>query len=211
MEKILIIGANGKTGQHIVELLKNIDRYQVSAMIRKEHQKQNFDNDHIKFVIGDLEEDFEHAFKNIDKVVFAAGSGGSTGDDKTLAVDRDGAKKAVDYSVKHNLKKFVMLSSMGTDQPEKVEGLEVYLKAKKAADDYLKSKDLDYSILQPGMLTDDEPKHKIQIAESLSAGKISRKDVAYVLVKSLTDKICKNKTMAFVSGDKDVDEVLETY
>lgn len=209
MEKILVIGANGQTGKHIVEILSHIDRYHVRAMLRKEEQKQNFDNEKVEFCMGDLEKDFEHAFKTIDKVIFAAGSGGSTGDDKTLAVDRDGAKKAIDYAEAHNLKKFVMLSSMGTDEPEKVKDLEVYLKAKKAADDYLKSKDINYSILQPGMLTDKEATHHIKKSEGLSSGKISRKDVAYVLVKALEDKICSKKAFAFVSGDVEIDQILQ--
>lgn len=211
MEKVLVIGANGKVGSIIVDILNTIDRYQVRVMLRKESQQANFDKNKVEFSIGDLEEDFEHAFKNVDKVIFAAGSGGATEDDKTLAVDRDGAKKAIDYAVKYNLKKFVMLSSMGTDKPEQVDGLEVYLKAKKAADDYLKSKTIQYSILQPGMLTDDEPKHEIKVAEGLSEGKISRKDVAYVIVKALENEVCSNKTLAFISGRENIDKVLESY
>lgn len=211
MEKILIIGANGKVGRFVVDILNTIDRYHVRVMLRKESQQENFDDHQVEYCMGDLEEDFEHAFKNVDKVIFAAGSGGSTGDDKTLAVDRDGAKKAIDYAVKHKLKKFVMLSSMGTDKPEQVKGLEVYLQAKKDADDYLKTKAIAFSILQPGALTDDQPTHQIKIADSLTAGEISRKDVAYVLVKALEMKVCSDKALAFIAGKSDIDHVLKDY
>jgi uncharacterized protein YbjT (DUF2867 family) len=208
MENILVIGANGTTGRHIVELLNNVDRYKVKALLRKESQKQNFDSDQVEFFIGDLEKDFSNAFKNIDKVIFAAGSGGSTGDDKTIAVDQEGAKKAIDYAVEHNLDKFVMLSSMGTEQPEQVKGLEVYLKAKKEADEYLMSKDIPFSILQPGALTNNEPTHQIKKIEGSAEGSISREDVAYALVKCLNLETCKNKSITFINGDTPIDKVL---
>jgi uncharacterized protein YbjT (DUF2867 family) len=211
MENILVLGANGKTGTHIVDILNEIDRYHVRVMLRKEEQKANFNEDKVECVIGDLEENFEDVFKNIDKVIFAAGSGGSTGDEKTRAVDRDGAKKAIDYAVHHNLNKFVMLSSIGTDNPEEAGDLQEYLKAKKAADDYLESKAINYSIVRPGALTNEEPTHQIKVIDGLEKGSINRKDVAYVLVKTLEDKICKNGKITFISGDKDIDQVLETY
>ena len=67
----------------------------MKALLRKESQKQNFESNKVDFFIGDLEKDFSDAFQNVDKVIFAAGSGGSTGDAKTVAVDQEGAKKAI--------------------------------------------------------------------------------------------------------------------
>jgi hypothetical protein len=49
-----------------------------------------------KVVIGDLEKDFSHAFEAVNAVIFSAGSGGSTGADKTMLVDLWGSMKAVD-------------------------------------------------------------------------------------------------------------------
>ena len=208
MEKILVIGANGATGKHIVKILSNIDRYHIKALIRSEEQKENFDCKAIEFYVGDLEKDFSKAFEEVDKVIFAAGSGGSTSDKKTIAVDQNGAKKAIDYAVEYQLKKFVMLSSMGTEHSDKVKGLEVYLKAKKEANDYLKNQRIDYSILQPGTLTKYEAKHKIKKIKGVANGSVSREDVAYILVKCLNQKICNNKSFSFINGTEPVDEVL---
>lgn len=207
MEKVLVIGANGKTGRNIVKIIDNIENYDVKLMLRKKEQKDNFDANKDVY-IGDLEKDFKEAFTAVDKVIFAAGSGSSTGEDKTIAIDQNGAKKAIDYAVANNLKKFVMLSSMGTDTPEKVDDLAIYLKAKKNADDYLKSKNIDFSIVQPGMLTNENAQHKIKQIEGLSEGSVSREDVAYVLVKCLDKDICTNKSFGFVSGNQPIDEVL---
>ncbi|GGB38741.1 hypothetical protein GCM10011409_15320 [Lentibacillus populi] len=50
--------------------------------------------------------------KECDAVIFAAGSGGSTGADKTLLVDLDGAAKAVEAAEKQGIKRFIMISAL---------------------------------------------------------------------------------------------------
>jgi hypothetical protein len=47
-------------------------------------------------------------------------------------------KKTIDASKKANIKKFVMLSSMGADKPEETTQLQEFFKAKYNADEYLK-------------------------------------------------------------------------
>ncbi len=50
-----------------------------------------------------------------------------------------------------------MLSSMGTDAPEQgPEGLQLYLRAKAIADEYLKQSNLQYTIVRPGTLSNDQ-------------------------------------------------------
>jgi collagenase-like PrtC family protease len=46
----------------------------------------------------------------VDKVIFVAGSGSSTGKDKTEKVDKEGAEKSVELAKKHGIKKYVMLT-----------------------------------------------------------------------------------------------------
>ncbi len=81
-EKVLIIGANGKTGRLLVEKLKGHDIYSPVAMIRDEKQAEFFEQFDVETVMGDLEKDLNHVFKDIDKVIFAAGSGAKTGKTK---------------------------------------------------------------------------------------------------------------------------------
>lgn len=212
MENILVIGANGKTGRIISKVLNNASGYEPYAMIRKEKQKSFFEDQGIHTRMGDLEEDFSNAFKDIDKVIFAAGSGGDTGDDKTTAIDQEGAKKAIENAEKHNLHKFVMLSSMGTDSPEQVKGLEHYLRAKKNADDFLRSSDITYSIVQPGALTDEQGEEKVEIDKRLNkSGKISREDVAQALVYALEHDMVKNTSFEMLSGQNDLKEEMKNY
>ena len=84
-------------------------------MVRKKEQSVQFEKEGIKSVLGDLENDISDAIKNIDRVIFAAGSGGKN----VVGVDQDGAKRLIDAAKSAKVKKFVMLSSMGADAFEK--------------------------------------------------------------------------------------------
>lgn len=158
----MIIGAKGTTGRIISEMLANSKKHQAIAMIRKVEQIEFFNKLGIETCIGDLEQDFSNCFNCIDKVIFAAGSGSKTGPEKTTSVDHEGAKRAVNCAEKNKLKKFVMLGSIGTYQPEKAGDLEHYIRAKKKADEYLRKSKLSYRIVQPGGLTNKKASGKVK-------------------------------------------------
>lgn len=205
MEKILVVGATGSTGKRVIEILKNSQSFEPIAMIRKEEQKEIFEDMEVQWVMGDLEKDVDHALKGIDKVIFTAGSGSSTGEDKTIAVDQEGAIKVIDAAKKAKVKKFVMLSSMGADDPSQHEKMKVYLEAKHKADEHLKNSGIPYTILRPGALTDDLGLAKVKLAEKLNeTGEIPRDDVAFLLVMSLADPLVKNKVVEAVEGKESI-------
>jgi uncharacterized protein YbjT (DUF2867 family) len=205
MEKILIVGATGQTGKRVIEILNNSKSFEPVAMIRNEEQKEEFEDMDVKWVLGDLEKNVDHVVKGIDKIIFAAGSGGSNGDDKTLAVDQEGAIKMINAAKKAKVKKFIMLSSMGADEPSKHKKLESYLAAKKSADEYLIESGVPYTIVRPGTLNDDLGLAKVKLAEKLNeSGEISRDDVAFILAMSLADPLVKNKTFEALEGDKPI-------
>lgn len=205
MEKILIAGATGSTGKRIIEILNNSQSFEPVAMIRKEEQKTIFDDMEVKWVLGDLEGDVSEAVKGVDKVIFAAGSGGSTGPEKTTAVDQEGAIKLIDAAKKAKVKKFIMLSSMGADDPSAHKDLQHYLEAKAAADEHLRKSKLKYTILRPGRLTDDMGLGKVNLAEKLDElGEISRDDVAFLLIMSLADPLLPNMTAEAIEGKEPI-------
>lgn len=209
MENILIAGATGDTGKRVIEILNNSESFNPLALIRKEEQRQQFEDMEVEAVMGDLEGDVSHVMKGIDKVIFAAGSGGHTGADKTTAVDQEGAKKLIDAAKNARVKKFIMLSAMNTDNPSAVPELEHYLKAKKVADDYLRESGLNYTIVQPGRLTDDLGLAKVKVAKKLNErGEISRDDVAFILVMSLADPLVKNMSFEALEGEESIKSAL---
>ncbi|WP_417857258.1 SDR family oxidoreductase [Xanthomarina gelatinilytica] len=206
MEQVLVAGATGNTGHKIIQLLKSSQYFEPIAMVRKEEQQAQFRAQQVQTVLGDLEKDVSHTMKQIDKVIFAAGSGGK----KVEAVDQEGAKKMIQASEKAKVKKFVMLSSMGADQPEQSEELKDYLRAKHEADAYLQASQLNYSIVRPGRLTNDKGLGKIQLSKSLNTqGQISRNDVAQVLVRSLHEAATNKQTFEIIQGDTLIGEAFK--
>ncbi|WP_179316845.1 SDR family oxidoreductase [Winogradskyella undariae] len=205
MENILVAGANGTTGKQVVNLLKTSQYFSPIAMVRKVEQQKQFEDDGVKTVLADLTGDLTDAVKGVDKVVFAAGSGGKS----VIEVDQEGAKRLMDASKEVNINRFVMLSSMGADDPEASDELQDYLKAKQNADKYLKESGLKYVIVRPGTLNNNLGKGQIELSEKLNKrGEISRSDVAKTLVSTLSDDASYNITFEILEGDTIIGEAL---
>lgn len=101
--KVLVVGANGQIGKHLVSFIQKSDDLQAKAMIRKEEQVSYFKELGADTAIVDLEgeiDDIAEAAKDVDAVVFTAGSGPKTGKDKTIMVDLDGAVKTIEATKK---------------------------------------------------------------------------------------------------------------
>ncbi|WP_313111032.1 SDR family oxidoreductase [Aequorivita sediminis] len=206
MEKVLVAGANGTTGKKIISILKQSNKYEPFAMVRKQEQVDSFEKDSVKTILADLEQDVSGTTKGMDRVIFAAGSGGKN----VKGVDQEGAKKLMDASKKDGIKKFVMLSSMGADNPEVSSELKDYLKAKQNADQHLMNSGLEYSIVRPGALNNEAGKGKIVLENKLNQqGEISRQDVAETLVGSLESSVARNKTFEILQGDTQIKSALE--
>ncbi|MFY4776765.1 SDR family oxidoreductase [Metabacillus sp. RGM 3146] len=210
--KVLVAGAHGATGKHLIHKLSK-KGYQPIAMIRDSKQAEELESYGAKTVVADLEGDLSQAVEGADAVIFAAGSGSKTGPEKTIAVDQEGAKSLIDAAKQHKVQHFVMLSSMGADQPDAgSEAMKNYLRAKAIADEYLIQSELSYTIVRPGTLSDEPGTGKITAEDSIQKRdrKIPREDVAEVLIQSLELEKTKNKTFEVLSGDKDVKEALQS-
>jgi len=210
---ILVIGANGQIGKKLVDKIHSNSPHDAIAMVRDESQKDQFERRGIKTVLGDLEKDFEHAYEGNNAVIFSAGSGGHTGDDKTKLIDRQGAIQAIDYAVKHKFDRFMMVSAFGADfnPSEWPENMAHYYSAKSAADDYLMQTNLNYTVVKPGRLTDDAPTNKVDYGERTDerGGSIPRADVAEVIVKSLDAENTYRKSLELLSGPNNIEEAIE--
>jgi nucleoside-diphosphate-sugar epimerase len=208
---ILVAGAHGKTGLQIVEYLVEQD-HNVRAMIRDESQSKQMEERGALPYIADLERDVEFAVEGSDVVIFAAGSGPDTGEDKTWAIDRDGALKLIDACERNGVGRFILLSSVGTDKPEEgPEKMRPYLKAKSESEEKLRKSKLNYTIVRPGMLNNDPESGKIIAQESLEGkmGQISRSDVALTIAKSVENPNTFHKTFEMIGGgNEDIDTAL---
>ncbi|TMN85749.1 MULTISPECIES: SDR family oxidoreductase [unclassified Pseudoalteromonas] len=202
MSKTLIIGASGQIGKMTTELLLKNEQ-NVTALVRDKTKLSDLESPFLNIVDQDLEGDFSEAVKGCDQVIFAAGSGGSTGDDKTLLIDLWAAVKAVNYA-KDNAKHFIMVSSIGADNPDAIESdLKPYLVAKHMADEYLTNSGLNYTIVRPGTLTDETASMEVtkQRPDDQDKAKISRENVANALLHIATNSFEKNRIFELFDGD----------
>ena len=206
MVRVLVAGAHGEVGQHITALL-NESEHEVRAMVRKEAYVSELEPISTEVVVADLTESVSHAVKGCDAIIFAAGSSGNN----VEGVDRDGAIKLMEEAERQGVKRFVMLSSVGADDPERgPEALRPYLKAKQEADERLQKSNLDYTIIRPGRLTDDAATNRIKAAKHFDeSGSITREDVAKTLVAALEHPNTFGQTFEILEGDLPIEEVLK--
>ncbi|HEX4259392.1 MAG TPA: NAD(P)-binding oxidoreductase, partial [Streptosporangiaceae bacterium] len=124
-----------------------------------------------------------------DAVVFAAGAGPGSGASRKDTVDRGASVLLADAAGRAGVRRFVQISGMGVDQPPAPGTDEVwaaYLVAKAAAEDDLRARDLDWTILRPGGLTDEAGTGQVRLAPpSLPRGQVPRADVAAVILALL--------------------------
>ncbi|WP_096086144.1 SDR family oxidoreductase [Agaribacterium haliotis] len=211
MNKILVIGANGKIGR--ILCTKIAERgLACKAMLRDIHNTDF--SPEVERVEADLEGDISHAMKDCDCVIFSAGSGAQTGFDKTLLIDLWGAKKAIDCAKDNNIKHFIMVSSRGADNPDNgPQRIKPYLVAKYFADDYLQKQQgskLNYTILRPGRLTDSKACGLVRTDRPASQElqQISRADTADAIIHCLNNHKVHNKVFELFEGDRPISEAL---
>ena len=210
MSKTLVIGASGQIGQLITKTLVETEE-DARALVRDKSKLDHLEGSDLEIVEADLESDFSQAFDGIDNVIFVAGSGGSTGADKTLLIDLWAAKKAVDYAKAANVKQFIMVSSIGADDPEAIESdIKPYLVAKHMADQYLMASGVPFTIVRPGPLTNEKGQGKITIKRPNSREEmaIPRADVAKSVLFILSKDDLNGKIFELFGGTYDVDNVL---
>jgi len=208
--KVLVVGANGKTGFRIITDLKNNANHEPTAMIRDPDQRRRFDELGVRTVLADLEHPVDHAVRGSDSVIFAAGSGGHTGKDKTVLVDHIGAIRTMVAAQVNGAKRFIMLSALNADVNSQ-SSIAHYHKAKAHADNHLRQTDLDYTIICPGGLTDAPGTGMVQVSQKLTgSGKTSRDNLANTLVKCLDMEVTIRKSFSLLDGDTPLEKALSS-
>jgi uncharacterized protein YbjT (DUF2867 family) len=213
--KVLVAGAHGKTARRLVRMLVD-DGHEVRGLVRKEEQVPDVEADGAEPVLVDLEEEevegaVGEAVEGCDTIIFAAGAGPGSGAARKETMDYGGAAKLVEAAEERGARRYLMLSSMGAGDPEGgSEAMRPYLIAKARADERLVESGLDYTIIRPGGLTDEEGTGRIEAAESLGRrGQISRDDVARTLADALEMRNTYGKTIEILAGDTPIQEALE--
>lgn len=146
-----------------------------------------------------------------DAVLFAAGAGPGSGVARKDTVDRGAATLLADAAEQAGVGRFVQISSMGAGAPPPPgtdDTFAAYLLAKTAAEDDLRRRDLAWTVLRPGRLTNAPGTGRIHLAPSVPRGEISRDDVATVVTALLTTTRAHHQTLELVTGDTPIADAI---
>ena len=158
---VVVAGGAGKIGLRLLRLLHQ-NGHRGRGLIRKEEQTAALRSAGAEPALVDLEAvsvpDLAIAIKGADSIVFAAGAGPGSGEERKWTVDYGAAVKLIEAAQDEGIRRYVIVSSTGADDPEATGAsgtFAVYLQAKHDADEKLRESGLDYTIVRPGPLTDD--------------------------------------------------------
>jgi uncharacterized protein YbjT (DUF2867 family) len=209
---ILVAGGHGQIALRLLKLLAD-QGHTARGLIRKPEQAADLQAAGAIPVIGDLENDESLAgyVKGADAVVFAAGAGPGSGPERKRTVDLGGAIKLADAAMETGVRRYVMVSSIGAQDPASAgPSMQVYLQAKAEADAYVVASGLDYTIVRPGGLRDDPGTGLVRATRELGQrGPVPRDDVAAVLAACLTRPSTIGVTFELFAGDTPITEALD--
>jgi uncharacterized protein YbjT (DUF2867 family) len=209
--RVVIAGGHGKIALLLERFLAERGD-QAVGLIRNPAHATDVRKAGAEAVLCDLEAavagDVAVLLSGADAVVFAAGAGAGSGAPRKDSVDRAAAVLMADAAERAGVRRFVQVSSMGAGSPPRPGTGEVwaaYITAKTAAETDLRARDLDWTILRPGGLTDAPPGGRIRLAAPpLPAGTIPRADVAAVIAALLDELGTRHQTLELTGGDSPV-------
>lgn len=206
--KVVIAGGHGKIALRLTRLLAERAET-VVGLVRNPDHVDDVKEAGGEAVVIDLEQastdDVAAALTDADAVVFAAGAGPGSGTERKDTVDRAASVLLADAAEQAGVRRYLQVSAIGLDRandPDVDEVFAAYLRAKAAADSAVMAHDgLDWTILRPGLLTDDPGTGSVTLAEHVGGGVVTRDDVAAVLVQLLDEDDTAGRVFELIGGD----------
>ncbi|MGC0362748.1 nucleoside-diphosphate-sugar epimerase [Rhodococcus sp. 27YEA15] len=214
--RVVIAGGHGKIAQHLIYLLAGHGDRPV-ALIRNRAHEGAVRTLGAYPVVTDLEsatvDELAKVLEGADVVVFAAGAGPGSGVARKDTVDRAGAVLVADAAEKAGVRRFIQIGSIGAGEPipdGTDEVFAAYLVAKTAAEEDLRARSaLDWTIVRPGALTDEDPIGEVSLSEPpLARGSVPRADVAAVIEALIDAPSSVGKTLVLTSGPRSIAEAV---
>lgn len=213
--RIVIAGGHGKIALRLERLLAARGD-EAAGIIRNPAHADDLRATGAEPALCDLEsasvEDVAELLRGADAAVFAAGAGPGSGTARKETVDRGAAVLFADAAEQAGVRRFVVVSSMGADSTPSEDMDPVfaaYLRAKGAADaDVRARKNLDWTILRPGRLTDEQGTGLVTLDEHTGRSEVPRDDVAAVLAALLDEPGTAGRTLELIGGRTPVAEAV---
>jgi uncharacterized protein YbjT (DUF2867 family) len=208
--EVLVAGGHGQVALRLLRVLAG-EGHRPRGLIRNHDHVADLEAAGAEPVLCDLEhDDPQPHMGGAEAIVFAAGAGPGSGPERKRTMDYGGAVKLIEAAEALGVSRYVMVSSMGTDDPAGAgEGMRPYLQAKRDADDALRASGLDWTVVRPGRLVDRPGSGLIDAARSLGRrGEIPRDDVALTLFECLFQPATIGVTFDELEGSTPVREAL---
>ncbi len=209
---VAIAGAHGRIARLLTRRLV-AEGHEVTGLVRNPDHLDDLAADGSRGVVCDLESaataEVASAIAGADALVFAAGAGPGSGAARKETMDLGGAVRCLDAARSAGVRRYVMVSAMGTDDPPQDDDVfSVYLRAKAAADQAVMGSDRDWTIVRPGRLTDDDPRGTVELARHVGRSEVPRADVAAVVAAVLATPATIGHVMELVGGDTPIQDAL---
>jgi nucleoside-diphosphate-sugar epimerase len=208
---VVIVGGHGKIALRLEKLLAERGD-SPRGIIRKTEQAPDLEEIGAEPIVLDIENvEIDDAVAGADAVVFAAGAGPGSGPARKRTVDYGGAEKLVQAALSHGIKRYLIVSTINADRPERwSDEMRPYFEAKAEADKLVAESGLDYTIVRPGYLTDEPGTGKVQIGQHLERGSVTRDDVAAVIAEALVVDNAIGKSFDLLNGETPIAEAVRT-
>jgi nucleoside-diphosphate-sugar epimerase len=210
--RVVIAGGHGKIALALTRRLK-AGGDEVVSLIRNPDHGDDVRAAGADPVVCDLEsstsEEIAGAIGNADAVVFAAGAGPGSGNERKLTVDRDGAVKLLEAARAVDAPRYLIVSSVGAENPpDGDDTFSVYLRAKAQADAAVQASDRKWTVIRPGRLTEDRGAGTVKLSIEPFRGKVARDDVAAVLEALLNEPGLAGAVLYVNGGTQPIDEAI---
>jgi uncharacterized protein YbjT (DUF2867 family) len=204
---VAVLGAGGGVGRQVVHTLLQ-QGHGVRALVRRQEQADALEYLGSVTVLGDLTGTWNSVLDGADAVVWAAGAGTSG---QFQQIDGQALEQVADRLAAGGPKRLVVVSSMGVDRPDQMPPfLDAVLRVKAVSDAHVQASGLDYTIVRPGGLTNDQGSGQVSVGMPAPGGMIPREDVAAVVVACLGNDATIGKTFEVVAGKQPVADALTT-
>ena len=211
MSNVILFGGHGKVALLATRILT--DRgHTVTSVIRKADQADEIRAHGGEPHVADIQQqtltDFAELIHGQDAVVWSAGAGGGSAD-RTWAIDRDAAILSVQGAAKAGVDRYVMVSWSGSVLDHGVpqdNDFFAYAQSKAIADAVVRDSGLQWTIVAPSTLTDDDATGSVDWAGSSSD--VPRGDVAHVIADVLETPGTAGNTIRFNSGSTPIADFL---
>jgi len=209
IQNIFLAGSSRGIGREVAKLLlaNEPPSVNLTVLLRNPTYAVELESIGAKVVFGDAlnPDELEAAIAESGKIDAMISTMGGLPSDRGDRADCEGNKNLIDLAVKAGVKKFILVSSIGSGNsivalaPQVLEALGAILKEKEKAEQHLMASGLTYTIIRPGGLKSEPATgNAVLTADPTISGIIHRADVAKLVCQCLDSEKANNQVFSAI-------------